>query len=177
MNQQCWCWGCDVRRAQGNLLLAFGFERIRPPVDVDGASRYRIAMSSKHELTLWGFGALISNDVNGVFLGRFQFEPKLCKPQFDTYTCWTPTDLPPRVRPTMAGDLILTGALCAQLFEFISEYESWVAEQVGIGYRQRTINEFKDATLAAREAKLQWRRLAKQAKRYYGRQAARHRIN
>ena len=29
MEQQLWCWGRDVERPEGNLLMAYGFERHR----------------------------------------------------------------------------------------------------------------------------------------------------
>jgi hypothetical protein len=31
LDQQMWCWGCDVRRTQGNLLLAYGAEKRPSP--------------------------------------------------------------------------------------------------------------------------------------------------
>src|SRR5687768_12975270 len=31
LEQQMWCWGCDVRRQEGNLLLAYGCERRASP--------------------------------------------------------------------------------------------------------------------------------------------------
>jgi hypothetical protein len=40
MNARWWCWGQDIRRPEGNLLLASGFERHRPPPDVAGNRRY-----------------------------------------------------------------------------------------------------------------------------------------
>ena len=35
LSQQIWAWGQDVRRKQGNLLIEFGFERVKPPADVE----------------------------------------------------------------------------------------------------------------------------------------------
>lgn len=55
MHQQCWCWGQDVRRPEGNLLLENGFERTRAPEDVSGSFRYWLERNGTR-LALWGFG-------------------------------------------------------------------------------------------------------------------------
>jgi hypothetical protein len=56
LNQQCWLWGQDVRRAEGNLLLDFGFERLRAPEEITGSSQYTLALGKNDFLRLWGFG-------------------------------------------------------------------------------------------------------------------------
>ncbi len=176
MNQQCWSWGCDIRRPQGNLLLAFGFERLRPPADAKGSSRYRLALRSGREISLWGFGTLISDGVNAVHVGRFQFDAQLCSALSNTQACWSPSSLPPLRRPFSPHELALAGSLCSELLGYIGDYESWVAETVGIRYRQQTLDKFKDTVYSAAEAKQLWPRLAKQVARHYGRRAARKRI-
>lgn len=171
MNQQCWCWGCDIRRSKGNLLLAFGFERLRPPEGVEGSSCYRITLRSALVVTLWGFGAIISDHVRAVHVGRFEFNPQLCAALGKTNSCWHPSDLPPLSRPSSPHELMRVGSLCSELLTFIGEYESWVTESVGIRYRQQNLDKFKDATYTAMEASLLWPRLAKQVARYYRRRA------
>ncbi len=177
MNQQCWCWGCDIRRPQGNLLLAFGFKRLRPPADVSGSSCYRIALPSGHEVSLWGFGTLIANRGSAMYLGRYQFEPQICAAPGDTGTCWAPSELPPLRRPLSTRELTLAGTLSSDLLRFIGDYESWVAETAGLGYRQRTVDEFKNAAFSGTDAKLLWSRLAKQVARHYFRRAASSRLS
>ncbi len=172
MNQQCWCWGCDIRRPQGNLLLAFGFERLRPPEGVEGSSCYRIGLRSGHEVSLWGFGAIISNEVSAVHVGRFEFNPQICMALGKTQSCWGPSDLPAMRRPSSSDELTFAGTLSSELLTFIGDYESWVAETVGIRYRQQTVEKFKDATCTALEANLHWPRLAKQIARHYRRRAS-----
>ena len=44
LDQQCWCWGQDIRHPEGNLLLKHGFVRERHESD-KALSRYRIAVS------------------------------------------------------------------------------------------------------------------------------------
>jgi hypothetical protein len=46
LHLQCWLWGCDIRRAEGNLLLAYGFSRQRPPSGAAGSSAYLMALES-----------------------------------------------------------------------------------------------------------------------------------
>ncbi|MCS6839908.1 MAG: hypothetical protein NZ701_03935 [Roseiflexus sp.] len=40
LHLQCWLWGCDIRRPEGNLLLEYGFSRQRPPAGATGSSAY-----------------------------------------------------------------------------------------------------------------------------------------
>jgi hypothetical protein len=51
LNQQCWLWGQDVKRAEGNLLLLHGFDRQRPPVSQD-----TLLLAGNLKVGLWGFG-------------------------------------------------------------------------------------------------------------------------
>lgn len=171
MNQQCWCWGCDIRRPQGNLLLAFGFERRRPPADVSGSSCYRLRLQSGRVVSLWGFGALIEDRISGLHLGRFTFEPHLCAALGDSRACWTPAGLAPLRRPVLQHEWKVASILGTELLSFICEYESWVAETVGLRYRQQTVDQFERSTHTAADAKLLWPRLAKQLARHYRRRA------
>lgn len=176
LNQQCWCWGCDIRRSKGNLLLAFGFERQRPPEGIDASSCYRITLPSGHEVALWGFGVLITDGVSALYLARFDFEPQLCSASAIARGCWSPTDLAPLRPPTSPRELTLTAEMGAELLDFIGAYESWIAEMVGLRYRERTVHQFKQASYTAMEAKLLWSRLAKQIARHHRRQAHDSRI-
>jgi hypothetical protein len=44
LHQQCWLWGQDIRRAEGNLLLEYGFERKRPPEGANACSQYSLQL-------------------------------------------------------------------------------------------------------------------------------------
>ena len=37
-SQQIWCWGCDIRRPEGNWLVELGFERMAPPANRESCS-------------------------------------------------------------------------------------------------------------------------------------------
>ena len=41
LDQQCWCWGQDIRHPEGNLLLTHGFVRERHDTEKD-LSRYTL---------------------------------------------------------------------------------------------------------------------------------------
>lgn len=176
LNQQHWCWGRDICHPQGNLLLKFGFCRRRPPTGISGSSCYRVTLNSGREVLLWGFGTLIADRGSSLYLGRFDFEPQLCATLNESSPCWSPGDLPPLSKPVLAQELSLAGSLCSEVSNFIGDYESWVAETVGIDYRQQTIEEFKHSTYSAAEAKRLWPRLAKQVSRHYNRRASASKI-
>lgn len=46
LSQQCWLWGRDIKRTDGNLLMTFGFERLRPPEGISGSTQYILHISS-----------------------------------------------------------------------------------------------------------------------------------
>ena len=50
LHQQCWCWGQDIRRVAGNLLLDNGFDKHRPLDGKEGSSAYRLNLSNKELL-------------------------------------------------------------------------------------------------------------------------------
>lgn len=177
MNQQCWCWGCDIRRSQGNLLLAFGCERLRPPAEATGSSRYRFVLRSGYQVSLWGFGVLVENHTDAIHVGRFEFDPHLCKPLGDSSVCWAPAGLKPLRRPSSTRELLQVADLCTELLSFIGQYESWITETMGIRYRQQTLDKFQHTTYSATEAKELWPRLAKQVGRHYGKRATARRMN
>ena len=56
LDQQLWCWGQDIRRVDGNALLAYGFTRHRPPEGEHGSPAYEWRGSGRSRVILWGFG-------------------------------------------------------------------------------------------------------------------------
>src|SRR5689334_2275112 len=76
-HQQMWCWGCDIRRPEGNLLLMYGFERERPPEGVHGSSSYFLHTPTERGIRLWGFGLFFTQQGQGsLFLQRYGFAPR-----------------------------------------------------------------------------------------------------
>lgn len=80
LHQQCWCWGCDIRRQlngeRANLLLEMGFERTPPPDAKLGATMYQKRLDDGQTVTLWGFGMCFGDDCGGIFISRFAFWPR-----------------------------------------------------------------------------------------------------
>ena len=142
MAQQCWCWGRDVKRAEGNLLLEYGFTRKRAPQNEPGATNYTLRCGSA-TLRLWGFGFGWSeaglNGKCGIYVGRFEFAPlwwegegapDVHAPPHASPRGWealhTPqTPLERREARRMLG---------AALREF-ARYEGWVSVGFGAPYR------------------------------------------
>ncbi len=177
LHQQCWCWGCDIRRAEGNLLLEYGFEKHRPPDDADGSSAYRLDLATTNathvglpnftsaerpmlRIVLWGFGFFYSDSrLGGCFLQRYKFTPKLTDAIELSMPLWKAAQLPahdiPRTRHARQRTLrLLTGA-----FTFIEAYERWVVGVAGLAYRRRCLAEFKHTVHTPEEAIAGWRRL------------------
>ena len=68
MQQQLWCWGRDVERAEGNLLMEFGFERHRDCAIDPQSTCYRLDCDELH-VSLWGFGMFFGRrDLGGCLL-------------------------------------------------------------------------------------------------------------
>jgi hypothetical protein len=76
LDQQMWCWGRDIVRSEGNLLLQFGFRKERPPATVSGCTAYILTPFPGCQLILWGFGLFFGLESSGgVFLRRYEFKP------------------------------------------------------------------------------------------------------
>ena len=56
LDQQLWCWGQDIRRAEGNALLAYRFTKHRAPEGKPGSTAYEWRGSGRSRVILWGFG-------------------------------------------------------------------------------------------------------------------------
>lgn len=152
LHQQCWCWGCDIRRPEGNLLLARGFSRERPADARDGSSRYTRISPDGAALTLWGFGALlVLPDVGSAFIQRYRFLPSV------TTRCLSPAGWRAEDVVTAMG-----GARAAErdehsdrwrrvlvrvLDEFF-EYEQWVQAHCGPRHRRHSLRAWRDRPVA-----------------------------
>lgn len=72
--QQCWLWRQDIKRAEGNLLLQYGFQRLRPAPGQSGSSQYALQLGDALQVRLWGFGMYFGCE-QGIFLNRFECIP------------------------------------------------------------------------------------------------------
>lgn len=166
LHQQCWCWGQDVKRRCGNLLLAYGLERVRPPNGVDASSRYQLRLDARRFITLWGFGAVATDLTRGtLYLNRFEFRPTLLANRIVDRPIHAPSELPSGRLPASRSELDSASRLAVQFCQFVSAYESWVAESLGLEYRRASLAGFSGLKIAAESITTSWNTLAKRLSR------------
>ncbi|GAB4426544.1 MAG: hypothetical protein OHK0015_07530 [Chloroflexi bacterium OHK40] len=162
LTQQCWYWGCDVRRPAGNLLIAHGFTRTRPPADVAGSTLYTYTPAPETQIVLWSFGVFIGREsCGGLFLERFRFEPYLLETSALPPSIWQQQGLPPLHRPREA-DRARTAALLSDLIAWIVAYEEALPRSEGAAYREACLRQWSRQRLALPADRLipGWRALA-----------------
>ena len=140
LSQQAWCWGRDVLRPEGNWLLEVGFDRIEPPNDRNECSSvYSLELPDERCVVLRGFGVFyLDLRRGGVFLPRYEFEPKYTTDVVLERQPWSGEDLPDLSSPTntQRNDC---AALVLELIDWIASYETNVVECLGIEYRRATL--------------------------------------
>jgi hypothetical protein len=157
MNQQCWCWGQDVRREEGNLLIAYGCSRERPPAGIAGATMYTIRPESRSTIVLWAFGLFYGQQgVGGLFVPRFGFTPSLVSSEQPPAGVWSPNHLPPMAIPTSATDWHRAGRLLAAAVRWIAGYEEWVLAHYGAAYRDGIVAKLPYATIPVENMPAEW---------------------
>ncbi|HUO07791.1 MAG TPA: hypothetical protein VM008_05800 [Phycisphaerae bacterium] len=170
LHQQCWLFGCDIRRKEGNLLLAVGFDRHRPPAGLEASTQYRLELPSGCRICLWGFGIFYGDPTlsAGVFLNRFDFDPRLSPRHDYGPDTWKPEALCGLRRVRTQSDRALAKSLVPAALEWIAEYESWILETVGIGYRRACLDRWPHESVAPHETVYAWRKLARAVRRRVG---------
>jgi hypothetical protein len=160
LHQQCWNWGRDIVRPEGNLLLEAGFSRQRAPEGETGSSRYELATDEGGVVLLWGFGLYFGDAANGgIYLNRYQFQPEWLPLERVRPPLWRPDMVPKGQKPPSARlplDLASRAALQ------IADYEEWVLLRCGLEYRRRVLCEWKQAAkgLPPQTLPQSWRDLA-----------------
>jgi hypothetical protein len=149
MNLQCWLWGQDVKRAEGNLLVAYGFERMRPPEGFSGSTQYTLVLPNDLHLRLWGFGMYIGRG-EGIYINRFDFIPRIAR----LSDAWQGAETMSQLRRSYEAGLVI------QATRWIAAYESWVASEFGLLYRQRTLTGWDKTAIRPNEIAEAWRTLA-----------------
>ena len=166
MQQQCWCWGTDVRREVGgvrqNLLLEMGFVRRRPPEGVAGASTYT-RDDDGTRVHLWGFGMAYGNSERAIFISRFAFWPRVG----DIFTLppvWSPKQLDEQFRaPKRAEECAAAISLFGEALRWIARYESAVEAVCGQEYRVQSLTGWGHTRVGTGSIASQWEKLAEKA--------------
>lgn len=139
LNQQMWCWGCDVRRAEGNLLVTYGAAK-RPSPDPRYHSAYSFCLSEGAVLNLWGWGVWIAHEGYGsLLLSRARFRACYTAQVHLLPNAWRAYDLPCTGAAHHAGEQQAAYHLLAEAMRWISGYEDWLAAQMAPDYREQVI--------------------------------------
>jgi hypothetical protein len=111
---------------EGNLLLDYGFERMRAPDAAANSSQYTLALNKNDFVRLWGFGLFYGSEHGGIYINRYDFTPRLASA---TQNGWQSID-EMRALPAAADTFLLERAMW-----WIAEYEHWVLSNYGKSYR------------------------------------------
>jgi len=137
LDQQMWCWGCDVRRKSGNLLVAYGFEQRLSP-EPRWHSAYTVCLNPDCALTLWGWGLwLAAQDYGSLFLSRSGFRVRHTPEVVQYPQAWQVDDLPSAKIPCDPVGQRNTRHLLADALRWVGEYEHWLATRIGPEYREQ----------------------------------------
>jgi hypothetical protein len=137
LDQQFWCWGCDIRRAGGNLLAERGFQRLPAPADAGQHSAYVLCTDTGLTLKLHGWGCLASRGGRTAFISRAKAQP-VPLAAFDEGSAWKAEQLPAKVSPSRA-DLAYTAGIAAEAMRWFAGYEGWVQATQGADYRAQQV--------------------------------------
>jgi hypothetical protein len=161
MHQQCWCWGQDIRRPEGNLLLEYGFERTRPPAEISGSSRYVFARDGAR-IVLWGFGVGYSEEGRGgIYVNRYCFVPRWMGEFASIEPVWRAEQLTSLRRPFTRREIRRSRRLLQSLMRWIAGYERWVGIRCGAHYRPRTLTCWSHASVPGERMPVEWDLLAR----------------
>lgn len=162
-----WCWGCDVRRADGNLLMLYGAEK-RPSPEPRFHSAYTFYLEEGYTLNLWGWGIWLAHEAFGsLFVSRARFAPAYTPEVHLTPHAWQKDELPPTAKPKTSTQAEKASSLLAIACQWIGDYEAWVSQQTGDDYRQRTLESWVQRKrykggIPAPDMPHQWQQLAQQ---------------
>jgi hypothetical protein len=161
-NQQCWLWGYDIRRAAGNLLLAYGFSRSVPPDGEQGSRTYTLVQREAH-IALWAFGMWYGVPGQGaVFINRFEGVPRYIATATPATPIWRPDQIE---LPQTSGCSVRRRAareLAVASFTWLADYERWVLATSGLEYRVAAVAAWERGPyrIAATAIASEWDRLA-----------------
>ena len=141
LSQQIWCWGCDIMRPEGNWLIEIGFNRIEPPDNrKDCPSVYSLELPRGQSVVLRGFGVFFGDSAHGgIFVPRYEFQPKYTKSATLDRQPWSDEDLPALHSPVESEQKVCAG-MTLDLINWIYSYEADVTSRLGVTYRQQTLS-------------------------------------
>ncbi len=167
LDQQMWCWGYDVRRTQGNLLVAYGAEK-RPAPDKRYHSAYRFVADNCVVLNLWSWGIWLSHPQWGsLFVSRSRFRVIYSSEIIQIPDAWRARDLPPMTGAHDETEADNAANLLATAQNWIGGYEYWLCSQVEPDYREQILEKWPKRKqykggIPAAEMSTSWFELAQQ---------------
>jgi hypothetical protein len=161
MNEQCWCWGADIRYGDGNLLLTYGFRRDRTPAPTLGSNMYSVHPSPTSLIALWGWG-LFYGDANlgGMFIGRNGFAPMITPTGTIPSPIFSSSDLPSLKVPATETEYQMAGHLTGSALRWIAHYEAWLLPIAGEAYRLSCLSEWRKRPVERYLSGWLWTKLA-----------------
>ncbi|MBH58126.1 MAG: hypothetical protein CMJ82_13195 [Planctomycetaceae bacterium] len=163
MQQQLWCWGRDIERCEGNLLIKYGFERHRDDEFAPESTCYRLDLNDLH-ICLWGFGMFFGKrEFGGIYLNRFDFRPTWAPIESLADGIHWPDELPSFDRPKGELNWYRARNLWKNQLGWISEYEAWIREVTEPSYRSQTVASWLRPYVTPKEMAAAWRFLSDQA--------------
>ncbi|MEL7435329.1 MAG: hypothetical protein AAFN11_15380 [Chloroflexota bacterium] len=142
IDQQMWCWGCDVRRADGNLLLGYGGKK-RPSPNPRYKSAYVFQLQDEMTLNLWSWGLWIACPQHGsLFLGRSRFRLCYIRETISIPNAWSKRDLALTEMPLTDDDRLHAHHLLTVALRWIGDYEAWVGAEVDLAYRENALTKW-----------------------------------
>lgn len=152
-------------RPEGNWLLELGFDRIKPPDELEEcASVYSLQLPGQGTVILRGFGVFYGDAIRGViFMPRYEFQPRFAaNAVLLERPPWTPGEIPDLELPTR-HQRSTCASLTLELLDWIRSYEVVTNERLGIGYRRDTLQDWDNGTricVPAEEFAAAWRGLS-----------------
>lgn len=167
LHQQMWCWGYDVRRTRGNLLVAFGAEK-RPSPNARYHSAYTFEAGNHAVLNLWGWGIWLAQPQWGsLFISRSRFRVRYSSEVIFMPDAWRARDLPPMTGVCAEIEAGYAYKLLAAALNWIGNYEQWLWDQVELDYREQVLKAWPQRKrykggIPAAEMPARWFELAEQ---------------
>lgn len=139
IDQQMWCWGCDVRRTEGNLLLIYGAEK-RPSPQPGYHSAYTFHLQNNTVLNLWGWGIWIARTgLGSLLISRSQFRVRYTNDVYFKPDAWRERHLPLTSNTKCTEERQKAFDLLFSAMHWAGTYESWLQTQVKLDYREQAI--------------------------------------
>jgi hypothetical protein len=164
VDAQFWCWGCDVRRKEGNLLLAHGFTRVASEAN-KSATRYVRTLDCGCTLTLWGWGMVCApcTGKHGALLRRQGAVLRMVRLEHGQIEAGTAEELV-LVDGRHRADIRLSQKLVQTMLGWAADYEAAIAQEMGSAYREAQLGAWperrKTTGISPSQFSSSWRMLA-----------------